>query len=45
MNLMFYLLGYVILGPKIFQRLMNILLAGIQRHDCLVHLDDIIVLG
>ena len=24
---------------------MNILLAGIQWHDCLVYLDDIIVLG
>lgn len=29
-------------GPAIFQRLMNILLAGIQWHYCL---DDIIVLG
>ena len=32
-------------GPATFQRLMNILLAGIQWHDCLVYLDDIIVLG
>ena len=28
-----------------FQRLMNILLAGIQGHNCLVYLDDVIVLG
>ena len=32
-------------GPATFQRLMNILLAGIQWHDCLVYLDDIVVLG
>ena len=32
-------------GPATFQRLMNILLAGIQWDDCLVYLDDIIVLG
>ena len=32
-------------GPATFQRLMNILLAGVQWHDCLVYLDDIIVLG
>ena len=32
-------------GPATFQRLMNILLAGIQWHDCLVYLDDIIALG
>ena len=32
-------------GPATFQRLMNILLAGIQWHSCLVYLDDIIVLG
>ena len=31
-------------GPGTFQRLMNILLAGIQWYDCLVYLDDIIVL-
>jgi len=32
-------------GPATFQCLMSILLAGIQWHDCLVYLDDIIVLG
>ena len=32
-------------GPAAFQHLMSILLAGIQWHDCLVYLDDIIVLG
>ena len=32
-------------GPATFQRLMNILLAGIQCHSCLVYLDDIIVFG
>ena len=32
-------------GPATFQRLINILLAGIQWHDCLVYLYDIIVLG
>lgn len=32
-------------GPATFQRLMNILLTGIQWQDCLVYLDDIIVLG
>ena len=32
-------------GPATFQRLMNILLAGIQWTSCLVYLDDIIVLG
>ena len=31
--------------PATFQRLMNILLAGIQWHSCLVYLDDIIVFG
>ena len=32
-------------GPATFQRLMNILLAEIQWHSCLVYLDDIIVFG
>ena len=32
-------------GPATFQRLMNLLLAGIQWTSCLVYLDDIIVLG
>ena len=32
-------------GLATFQHLMNILLAAIQWHDCLVYLDDIIVLG
>ena len=32
-------------GPATFQRLMNLLLAGIQWTNCLVYLDDIIVLG
>ena len=32
-------------GLATFQRLMNILLAGIQWHNCLVYIDDIIVLG
>ena len=31
--------------PATFQRLMNLLLAGIQWSSCLVYLDDIIVLG
>ena len=31
--------------PATFQRLMNLLLAGIQWTSCLVYLDDIIVLG
>ena len=31
--------------PATFQRLMNILSPGIQWHDCLIYLDDIIVLG
>ena len=30
-------------GPATFQRLMNILLAGIQWDDCLVYLDDIVL--
>ena len=32
-------------GPATFQRLMDLLLAGIQWNNCLVHLDDIIELG
>ena len=32
-------------GPATFQRLMNLLLAGIQWSSCLVYLDDIIVMG
>ena len=32
-------------GPATFQRLINLLLAGIQWSSCLVYLDDIIVLG
>ena len=32
-------------GPATFQRLMNLLLAGVQWSSCLVYLDDIIVLG
>ena len=32
-------------GPATFQCLMNILLAGIQWHNCLVYINDIIVLG
>ena len=32
-------------GPATFQRLMDLLLAGIQWNNCLVYLDDIIVLG
>ena len=32
-------------GPATFQRLMNISLAGIQWHSCLVYLDDITVFG
>ena len=32
-------------GPATFQRLINYFVAGIQCHDCLVYLDDIIVLG
>ena len=32
-------------GPATFQRLMNILLAGIQWYSCLAYLDDIIVFG
>ena len=32
-------------GPATFQRLMDLLLAGIQWNSCLVYLDDIIVLG
>ena len=31
--------------PATYQQLMNTLSAGIQWHDCLVYLDDIIVLG
>ena len=32
-------------GPATFQRLMDLLLVGIQWNSCLVYLDDIIVLG
>ena len=32
-------------GPATFQRLMDLLLAGVQWSSCLVYLDDIIVLG
>ena len=32
-------------APATFQRLMNLVLAGVQRSECLVYLDDIIVLG
>ena len=31
--------------PATFQRLMNLVLAGVQWSECLVYLDDIIVLG
>ena len=32
-------------GPATFQRLMNLLLVGIQWSSCLVYLDDLIVVG
>ena len=32
-------------APATFQRLMNLVLAGVQWSECLVYLDDIIVLG
>ena len=32
-------------GPSSFQRLMGIVLKGLQWHGCLVYLDDIIVYG
>ena len=32
-------------GPATFQRLMNLLLVGIQWTSCMVYLDDIIVIG
>ena len=32
-------------GPATFQRLMNLLFVGIQWSSCLVHLDDLIVVG
>jgi len=31
-------------GPATFQRLMNLLLVGIQWSSCLVYLDDVIIL-
>ena len=33
------------IAPATFQRLMNLVLAGVQWFECLVYLDDIIVLG
>jgi len=32
-------------APATFQRLMNLVLAGVEWSQCLVYLDDIIVLG
>ena len=32
-------------APATFQRLMNLVLAGIQWHSCLVYIDDIIIFG
>jgi len=32
-------------GPATFQRLMNLLLVGIQWSSCLVYLDDVMILG
>ena len=32
-------------APATFQRLMNLVLAGVQWSECLVYLDDIIILG
>ena len=32
-------------GPSAFQRLMTVVLAGLQWHKCLVYIDDIIVFG
>ena len=32
-------------APATFQRLMDLLLAGLQWKHCLVYLDDIVILG
>ena len=32
-------------GPAMFQRLMDLVLSGLQWSSCLVYLDDIIVVG
>ena len=32
-------------APATFQRLMDLLLAGLQWSDCLVYLDDVIIMG
>ena len=32
-------------APAMFQRLMDLVLAGLVGSSCLVHLDDIIILG
>ena len=33
------------IGPATFQRLMDVVLTGLQWSSCLVHLDDVVVVG
>lgn len=32
-------------SPAVFQRLMEVALRGLQRHTCLIYLDDVLIFG